>query len=137
MPHHKHLTTLLPSKAIPNLLNHPSDTLQKPFQQIPSIHHKLFHKIVLNTFTHLLLYSYTAHLLAPIVVLRKYAKCMPIMRNARNKEKQKLWKRPAQIKKLPIAQVLFQGIYLQQGDSKNIDALNYVKIIIADVRKEL
>ena len=36
----------LPLKAIPNLLNHLSDTLQKPLQQIPSIHHKPFHKIV-------------------------------------------------------------------------------------------
>lgn len=29
-----------------NLLNHLSDTLQKPFQQIPFIYHKLFHEIV-------------------------------------------------------------------------------------------
>ncbi len=39
-------TPFLPSKIIPNLLNHLSDTFQKPFQQIPSIHHKLFHEII-------------------------------------------------------------------------------------------
>lgn len=36
----------LPSKAFPNPLNHLPDALQKLFQQISSIHHKLFHEIV-------------------------------------------------------------------------------------------
>ncbi len=40
------LPFFLPSKTFPNLLNHLPDTLQKPFQQIPSIHHKLLHEIV-------------------------------------------------------------------------------------------
>lgn len=37
---------ILPSKTSPNLLIHLPNTLQKLLQQIPSIHHKLFHEIV-------------------------------------------------------------------------------------------